>query len=200
MAAAKMAKFAVEGLKLKRMAIIHDQMDYGRTGADVIEETLKNYGIKVLARESFRLGDKDFSGQLLKVRESGAEGVFVWGIYGEVARLMKQAKELGIRFVLLASDAQAYPDYIKLAGPEVAEGTYSEVVWVATDPDPAVQAFIRNYKARFGEEPDPGAALAYDTVHVLAKAIERAGGLDRTKIRDALRATAIRGHRVDRVR
>lgn len=185
LAAALVADFAVKDLKLKKLAIIHDQSEYGKDGADVIEATLKKYGITVVARESFRFRDVDFTGQLLKIKDKAPEGLFLWGIYGEISLIMKQSKQLGMKFIPLASDAQAYPDYIKLAG-EAAEGTITEAVFVATDPDPKVQAFIKKYQAAFGEVPDPGAALGYDAMNVLAAAVQRAGSADRAKIRDAL--------------
>lgn len=190
--AATMADFAVKELGLKKLATLFESGDFGQDGANIIKQTLAKYGLRPLVEESIRRGDKDFSGQLLKVKESGAEGVFLWTIFGEAALIMKQAKSLGINFVPLGGNPQAHPDYIKLAG-EAAEGTYTNAAFVSTDPDPKVQDFVRKYQARFREVPDPGAALGYDTMKVLAVAIERAASLDRHKIREALLAVRYPG-------
>lgn len=190
--AKSLVEFASKKLNLKRIAIIHDNDAYGKDGAEEVEKALKGIGLPVAGRFAFARGDKDFSAQLLKVKEANADGVIFWAIYFDTALAMKQARQLGIQFQGLGSDAMGYPKFIELAGP-VSEGFVASAIFCNTDPDPKVQDFVKKFREKYKKEPDPTSSCAYDTAYVLARAIEKAGSLDKTKIRDALRGTSYRG-------
>jgi branched-chain amino acid transport system substrate-binding protein len=190
--AKSLVEFAVKKLNLKRIAIMHDNDAYGKDGAEEVEKSLKAIGFPVAGRFAFGRGDKDFSAQLLKVKEANADGVVFWAIYFDTALVMKQARQLGISFQGLGSDAMGYPKFIELAGP-VSEGFVASAIFSNTDPDPKVQGFVRKFREKYKKESDPTSSCAYDTMHVMAKAIEKAGSLEKTKIRDALKGISYGG-------
>jgi branched-chain amino acid transport system substrate-binding protein len=190
--AKNLIEFAVKKLGLKRIAIMHDNDSYGKDGSDVIEKTLKDLGQPAVVRLSFGRGDKDFSAQLLKVKEANADGVMFWSIFFDTALALKQARQLGLKFQGLGSDANGYPKFIELAG-ETSEGFIASAIFFNNDPSPKVQTFVKKFRDKFKKEADPTSSCAYDTMYVLAKAIEKAGSLDKTKIRDALRGTSYDG-------
>lgn len=191
-AAKHLVDYAVNKLGLKRLAIMHVTGAYGNDGANATEKSLKDLGLSPVVRASFERGDKDFTAQLLKIKESNADGVFYWAIYFNTAMVVKQASQLGITAQALGSDAMGYPKFIELAG-EVSEGFIASAIFHAGDPSPKVQEFAGKYRNKFKKEVDPTSACAYDTMYVLANAIERAGSIDKTKIRDALRQTDYEG-------
>ncbi len=190
--AKNLTEFAVKKLGLKRIAIMHDNDAYGKDGADVIEKTLKDLGLSAVARLSFGRGDKDFSAQLLKVKEANADGVMFWSIFFDTALALKQARQLGLKFQGLGSDANGYPKFIELAG-ETSEGFIASAIFFNNDPSPKVQTFVKKFRDKYKKEADPTSSCAYDTMYVLAKAIEKAGSLDKAKIRDALKGTSYDG-------
>ena len=189
--AASLAEFAVKTARLSRFAILHDADDYGTDGANVFERRLRELGIAPLVREKWNRGDKDFTAQLLKVKEGNADGLLTWGLAAEIALIARQARQLGITARLLGGTGLATPRFLELGGPAV-EGTLVTMLFVPDLPDPRAQAFVRRYEARFGRRPDTFAAQAYDSAHLLAGALA-SGGVNGPKLRDAIAKSQYEG-------
>ncbi len=183
--AGQLAEFAVKTAGLKRFAILHDADDYGTDGATVFEQRLRELGSVPLVRERWNRGDKSFSAQLAKVKESGADALLTWGLHTEIALVAKQARQLGITARILGGTGLATPKFIELGG-EAVEGSLVTLLFVPDNPEPRVQEFVRRYQAKFNRRPDTFAAQAYDTTYLLAGAIERAGQTAGKAIRDVL--------------
>lgn len=182
-----MAKFAVETLKLKNIAIFYDSSsDYSKGLMDVFGKTLEEKGGKVVGKEAFLAKDQDFKSALTKLKASNPEALYVPGYYEEVSKIIKQAREVGLTCPILGSDGWDSPKLAQIAGAEALNGTYFTSAYSAQDKDPHVQQFIKDYKAKFNEEPDTFAIHAYDGTLAVAEAIKQAGGTDGTKIADAL--------------
>lgn len=184
-----MATFARQELKITNAAILHDtRNDYSVGLAEFFRKSFTRQGGTIVADEAFAEGDVDFRAQLVAVQAKQPEAIFIPGYYTEVGLIARQARELGITAVLLGTDGWDSPKTIEIAGPAV-EGSYFTNHYAADDPTPAVQAFITTYQARFGQIPDAIAALSYDAANLLFDAVQRAGKVEPTKIRDALAAT-----------
>jgi branched-chain amino acid transport system substrate-binding protein len=172
-------------LGLKKLAILHDSSDYGKGALPALKAKMKKLGIEPVQIESFNVGDKDFAGQLNNIKKSGADGVFLWGLYVEGAQIIIQAKQLGLDIPFLASSGVLQGAFLKLAG-KAAEGLYITTYFSLDDPAKRVQDFIQSYEPKYGK-PTPTSALAFDGANVLINAIKKAG-LDREKIRQELRS------------
>ena len=183
--AGQLAEFALKTAGLKRFAILHDADDYGTDGANVFEQRLRDLGTPPVARERWNRGDKSFSAQLAKVKETGADAMLTWGLHTEIALLAKQARQLGITARILGGTGLATPKFIELGG-DAVEGSLVTLLFVPDHPDPKVQDFVKRYQAKFNRRPDTFAAQAYDSLHLLAGAIERAASTTGRAIRDAL--------------
>lgn len=187
-----LAKFAFNGLKAKKVAILKDiQQDYSVGLTDSITSHFKALGGEVLAPVSYTSGDADFKAILTQVRSQKPDAIFATGYYPEAAIIVRQARELGITVPILGGDGWI-GDSLK-NGREALNNTYVSNHYSADNPDPLVQDFGKNYRARFHREPDSIAALAYDAVKVLADAITRAKSTDGQKVRDALAAADVPG-------
>jgi branched-chain amino acid transport system substrate-binding protein len=184
--------YAVKKLGLKRIAIMHGSTSYGKDGADALEKYFKDINRSFVGRFSFEMGDKDFSAQLFKIKGVNADGVIFWAVYFDTALALKQAKQLGVDFQALGSDAMGYQKFIELVG-DAGEGFVASAIFCNTDPSSKVQNFVKKFKGKYTKEADPTSSCAYDTMYVLAKAIEKAGSLDKAKIRDALRGISYDG-------
>jgi branched-chain amino acid transport system substrate-binding protein len=187
-----LAKFAFEDLKARRVAILRDiQQDYSVGLTESIQKNFAALGGQVLDPVSYSSGDADFRAILTQVRGQKPDAVFVTGYYPEAAIIVRQARELGMNMPLLGGDGWVGDSLQN--GREALNGTYLSDHYAADNPDPVVQTFVKAYRSRFSAEPDSMAALAYDSVKVLADAITRAGSTDGPRLRDAIAQTDVAG-------
>lgn len=184
-----MAKFAANSLKAKTAAIFGDvNSDYSKGLTRYFEEEFTKLGGKVVAKEAYTQTDPDFKGQLTKIRSLNPDVIYVPGYYSQVGIIAKQARELDITAPLLGGDGWDSPQLWKLGGSALAN-TFISNHYSSDNPAPEIQKFVEAYRAKFGAVPDSLAALAYDAAKILADAIERAGGVDPEKLKDAINST-----------
>lgn len=185
-----MAKFAVNTLKARKAAILLDfNSPYSRGLSDFFELSFTRLGGQIVAKQLYTITDGDYRGQLNSIRLAAPDVIYIPGYYGNVALIAKQARQIGITQPLLGGDGWDAPELWDLGGDSL-NGSYISNHYSAEDPSPAIQAFVREYKLRYGNLlPDAHAALAYDAMRVLFDAIQRAGTTDGPKLRDALAQT-----------
>jgi len=176
-----------EKLGYQSAAIIYDEVDLFSTDSNaVLKEALTANGVEVLTTETFKTGETDFSAQLTRIKESNPDAIFISATPIETPEILIQGRQLGISasvpflITLTLASSQIQP-----AG-AAAEGAITFTGWMSTADTPGNQAFIQNYQAAYGIEPDIWAAQAYATVYILAKAIADAQSADPSAIRDAL--------------
>jgi len=182
------ANFVTNTLKLKKAAIFIDQKDdYSKGLAAEFKKVMESSGGTITDIENYVGGDKDFKSTLTRIKASNAEVVFVPGYYSEVGLIVKQARELGITVPIVGGDGWDSAKLPELAGAANLNDTYFvNHMWAD---DPATKPFVDAYKAKYNVEPDALAALGYDAAGMLIAAIEKAGSVDSSKIRDALENT-----------
>lgn len=182
-----MAKFAAEELKLKKGAVLTDvKTDYSVGLTKSFEETFQKMGGKIIAKHSYASGDLDFKSQVTYIRNSGAEFLFLPSYYTEAGLIARQARELGYKGVLLGADGWD-SDKLTEVGQGALVGSYFSNHY-ASDMA-ANKSFVEAFKKRFQTTPNSSSALGYDAALLAINAIERAGSLDRTLIRNQLAAT-----------
>ena len=185
-----MAKFAAGDLKAKRIAIISSVSNAYSVGlAKFFRETFTAGGGVIPVEQKYSEGDKDFRAQLTAVKAANVDGVFVPGYYTESALITRQARDLGIKVPFFGGDGWVSDKLLEIGG-DALNGCYYSTHFSPEDSAPAAQAFVKKFKARWGQEnPDAFAALGYDAVYVLVDAIKRAGTTEEPALRDALAAT-----------
>ena len=184
-----MAEFMAKDLKLTRIGILHDADAFGTGGADVVAEALKKYNQAPVRRERYTAGTKDYTAQLLNIKNAGAEGVVLYTTNAEDAAIVfRQIKELGINWKIVGCPAalsQVVVDLVK----DASEGAYGAVDYFA-EASPQARAFREGYFQEYSQEPDFQSAYPYDSLMLLADVMKRAGTTtDRNKIRDMILAT-----------
>jgi branched-chain amino acid transport system substrate-binding protein len=181
-----MARFALDTLKFKKVAILRDvKNDYSVGLADFFTETFKAGGGEIVVDQSYSAGDVDFKSQLTAIRSKGPQAVFVPGYYTEVGLIARQAKELGLNVPLMGGDGWDSPKLIEIGGPALNNSYFSNH-YSAEDKSAHIQTFISEYKKAYGETPDGLAAMGYDAMKVLAEAVNRAPEVSRKAVRDAI--------------
>jgi branched-chain amino acid transport system substrate-binding protein len=182
------AQFAIRDLNAKTAAVLYDVGDeYSQYLGKYFVEAFEKAGGKLLTSEAFRSGELDFRAQLGKIKALQPDVLYIPTTQKEAALAAKQGRDLGIKATLLGGDGWGSPDLFDLAGPAI-EGSY--FVNIAALEDPALQDFLKEYRARYKEEPVlPNPVLAYDAVLWLVDSMKRAGGTDGTKLKEAMEAT-----------
>ncbi|MBI4925010.1 MAG: ABC transporter substrate-binding protein, partial [Bdellovibrio sp.] len=162
-----MAKFALDTLKAKKVAILRDvKNDYSVGLANFFTDTFKKNGGTVLVDQSYSAGDIDFKSQLTAIRAKNPEAIFIPGYYTEVGLIARQARELGIKVPLLGGDGWDSPKLKEIGGSAI-ENSYFSNHYSEEDKSPQVVEFIKNYKEVYGSVPDGLAAMGYDAAKVL---------------------------------
>jgi branched-chain amino acid transport system substrate-binding protein len=175
-----MAKYAADNIHAKTAAIISEAgSQHSSDLARAFDENFTKLGGQVTQKLTYAPSDQEFGEMLTPLRDSNPEVIYIPGGYAQVGRLAKQARAAGIKATLLGSDGWNDPKLFE-AGADALDGSYITGLF----------KFTSDYEARFGGQPDPTAALAYDATKLIADAVTRAGSADAAKLRDALAQTA----------
>lgn len=185
-----MANFAAKSLQAKTAVMyIDSSSDYSKGLAKIFAEKFIANGGMIIGEESFLQKDQDFKSTLTKIKAINPDVVFIPAYYEEVGKIIRQAREIGIKSRLIGTDGWDDPKLIEIAGLSAVEGTFFSNHYSPQDQDPKVVEFVKAYKAEYNQEPSALAVLGYDCALVVIDAIKRAGSDDPEKIRQALEET-----------
>lgn len=188
--ASVMSKFALNSLKIKRVAVLQDVKNAYSTGlADFFVKQFKEMGGEIVEVQSYSSGDKDFKAQLTAIKSKNPEGVFIPGYYTDVGLIAIQAREIGITSPLFGSDGWESEKLTEGKAKDALEGCFFSTHVSTEDPSPQIQSFIQKYKAKYNMMPDAMSFLAYDAGMIMFDAIKRANSTDPDKIRQELAKT-----------
>lgn len=188
------ANFATEQFGATKAAVLYDvASDYPKGLAEFFKSSWEDtHGAgSVVAYESFTTKDQDFSAQLTKIKESGADFIFTPQYYSEVPLIVQQAHELGWEKPIVGSDSWGSAELVNLCGDD-CDGLFFSTHYAAAGASGATKAFIDRYTAEYGYVPDDVGALTWDTLLIAQKAIQDCGEItgdivaDRECIREAL--------------
>ena len=182
-----MAAFARRTLKLSRVALLIDlKSDYSIGLADVFRRRFRELGGEVLSEQRYAKGDSDFRAALTRIKSSHPDAIFVPGYYSDAGPIARQARQLGIDAVLLGGDGWDSGGKLVELGGRAVEGAYYSTHFSPDNPSPAVQQFLRTYRARYGKLPDSLGALGYDAARVGIEGLRRTSGQGGPALRDAI--------------
>ena len=168
-----MAKYTAENLKLKKVAILKDvKNDYSVGLSKYFTDGFTAMGGSVVVEQSYSSGDQDFRAQLTAIKARKPEAIVVPGYYTEVGLIGKQARELGIKVPLIGGDGWESEKLLEIGG-DALNGCYYSNHWALDFPDPKLQAFLKDYRAKFNSDPDAIGGLAYDAANVLFRSLEK---------------------------
>jgi len=185
-----LAAFATKNLHAKTAAVLYDVSSEAPTSQSTLfKEAFEKAGGKVVSMETYSTGDRDFSAQLTKIRESSPDIIYLPAPYNDTPLIAAQARQLGIKAPFLGSDAWSSPDIIKLDTGKNLEGSYFCNHYSTEAATPKAKQFIADYTARFGNAPDDVAALTFDAMTLAANSIAKAGKVDRSAVLDVMAST-----------
>ena len=183
------AKFAFNKLKARTAAIfLDDKNDYAVVLAGFFKESFTRLGGKIVIQQRYDEVDNDMSAQMIAIREEAPDVLFSPGFYTTAPKVAQHVKRLGVKATLIGSDGWDSPRLME-GGSEPFEGVYFANHFWTGSKDPLVRKFVSNYRAKYGVDPDAGAATAYDAARMLFDAFKRATSKERSAVRDALAQT-----------
>jgi branched-chain amino acid transport system substrate-binding protein len=177
-------KYMAEEKKVKKIAALYENTDYGITMYDAAKASTKEQGVEFIAAEKYNPGDKNFSSQLSKIKTLNADAVMVVGLYNEVALIEQQAKQAGLNIQFFSPDDSMYSkQLITLGGDAVENHIFASMIDLNAETEE-----MKEFKKLAEENNTPAqanTAIAYDAAMALAKALTEGDG-DADKSRDAL--------------
>jgi branched-chain amino acid transport system substrate-binding protein len=180
--------------KIKSAYIVHDKTQYGQSIAEFFKADSEKKGIKVLGFEGTE-EKSNFDPIITPIKAKNPDLIYFGGIYDQAAPFFKQAREKGVKSKLMGPDGMDSSDLTKIAGKAVVGMTYTSAAGPASAL-PKAKAFVDEFKKKFGKNPEPYAAEAYDSATIALKAIEetaKKGKVSREDVSSAVRKTKLSG-------
>jgi len=189
------AHFAAKKLGKKRAAIFMTIDDPYSTGlSEFFKAAFEQAGGKVVAEVSYTSGEKDFRAPLTKIKAANPDVIFIPAYYNDVALAAKQARDLGIKQLLLGGDGWPSENLISLAGNSLEGSLFVNHL----DFDGVAAKPMRDeYKKKYGKNAELNSYMVHDALVMVVDAMQRAKSVDPVAIQKALTTTdlqAITGH------
>lgn len=173
------------GLATKVAVIYNSQDPYSSGIYAKFAKEAENQPFEIVSAEAFTSDSKtDFSVQLQKANDKGAELVFLPIYYQEASLILTQAASAGYSFKFFGCDGLDGILGVDNFNKDLAEGVMLLTPFAADATDERTQAFVKNYQANYGEIPNQFAADAYDAVYIIKAAIEAAGATPDMSVSD----------------
>lgn len=165
----ELAKFMIER-EFKKLGILYLNNEYGVGVKESFKNKLLDSSVKVIIEESYMLEENDFRTNLLKIKESEVDTIFIVGTVNHYVNILKQANEIGLNAQFLATRSAEDPNLIKNAGGN-AEGLVYPYPFDATSTLTETRNFVESFKSKYGVEPDAYAAEGYEGFILLVSSL-----------------------------
>ncbi len=167
------------------IGIMHDTTGYGTASKATADKLIPAEGFKILATETYNVGDTDMTSQLQKMKAAGVKQIINFGLGPEDANLLRSAQKIDYNVQFSGAWGFSDPLVPQLAGKELAEGVVT-VASFTPDQSPAAADFHQKMLKTYGEDPFPiTAAQSYDATKIMFQALAKSGP-DSAKLRDAI--------------
>lgn len=173
-AAPALAEYTVVDLGLDRLAVFYLNTDWGKSTFDLYARRAEELGATIVAAEAYLPEEKDFRSALTRARDANPNGLVLISYQADGALIAQQIKQAGLDVPIVGAGSLQSPDFLKLGG-DAVEGVYIQGQFLPTDPRPHVKNVVDRYVAKYNETPDFFAIHAYDTMKLIAQAIELGG-------------------------
>lgn len=171
------AKYIGENGLAKKVAAIYDSSDVYSTGIyEAFVKEAENQDFEVVAAEAFTAESKtDFSVQLQKAKDAGAELVFLPFYYTEASLVLKQASGMNYEPIFFGCDGMDGILAVEGFDVNLANNLMFMSPFTPTSEDETIQKFVKDYQDAYGDTPNQFAADAYDGIYAIKAAMEEAG-------------------------
>jgi len=187
----------MNGKGITKIAALTSSSGYGAEGLKQLTEQAPDAGIDIVAEESFNESDTDMTAQLVRIKGTDAQAVVCWGVGKAPALIARNMQQLAMQIPLFQSSGVANQRFIDAAA-DAADGVIMPAAKLIVldqlpEDDPqmsALQAYHDAFMDEYGRAPDHYGGHAWDALHIVKGAIERAGAdADRAAVRDQIEKT-----------
>jgi len=179
------ARFIIDNLKAKRVAIIHDKDTYGKGIADATKKELNKNGINEVLYEGLTRDEKDFTALVTKLKGLNVDAVYFGGLHTEAGPLLRQMREFGLKAKFISGDGIVTEDFYNTAG----GSKYVKDVYMTFGKDPRNLESGKNLINKFKKnkiDPEGYTLYAYASIQALADAIKNTKSVDGLKLANYL--------------
>ena len=190
-----LANLAKNNLKANTVAImVNNSSDYSDGVAEAFIKEAERLGLKIVAKEGYAEGDKDFRAQLTKVAATNPDVLLVPDYYEQVALITTQAREVGVKSTFIGPDGwDGVAKALDSSAYGAVENSYFTNHYSVEDTNEKVQNFLKAYREKYRDEPSAFSALSYDAAYLMKDAIEKAGSTDKDAIVKAMKESDFAG-------
>ncbi|MGB3435343.1 branched-chain amino acid ABC transporter substrate-binding protein [Achromobacter sp.] len=182
------AKFILDKIKPKKVAVLHDKQSYGQGIATAVKNDLEKGGVAVAVFEGINAGDSDYSAVITKLKSQGVDFVYYGGYHPEMGLLLRQAAEQGVKAKWMGPEGTGNPDINAIAG-DAVEGMLLTLPADFTQ-NAANADIVKAFEAKKRNASGAFQMTAYTATQVIADGIKGAGSDDPTKVAKYLHANS----------
>jgi branched-chain amino acid transport system substrate-binding protein len=174
------------GTPITRIALLNEDSAFGQSLKADFEKQAPGLGLTIVENLGFKTGSPDLSAQAARIKASGAEWTIGSWYITDMLTIVKTFPSLGLNVSRVSTFGGGMQTPSLLQAGEQAEGVTGFTMWNPDLNRPGVKEFAEKFKARLGVEPNQNAAKSYAGIWILKDVLERAGTLDKEKLRDTL--------------
>ena len=170
--------WVIKNWNAKKIGVIYQGDALGELVRAGVKKAMDAAGLQPVAEASYKPGDVDFSSQVARMRQAGAEVVVLATVIRETIGVMAETKKIGWTDVKMLTGQPGRAQIVTALGKGAVEGLYGVGGWQIISPDttaPAAKAWMDNYRKRFGVEPNEHAMLAWSYTDWFLKGVQGAG-------------------------
>lgn len=185
------AEYAFNERGWKTAYVVTDQfIAYTKSLSKYFIEHFEALGGKILLEDTYTNGDNDFSAQLARLQALGEKPdvIFISSYGTDIATIIRSIREVGIDSPVMGGDSYDDTAIFKALGERFGSDIYFVThTWMGPEAHPDMPAFIEAYEEMYGNPPETAfVATGYDTIMLMAQAVEIAGTTDGDAVAEAL--------------
>jgi branched-chain amino acid transport system substrate-binding protein len=182
----KVANYISKQAKVKNLAIVYINNDFGKGGLDMIKKALTGSGTSIVSEVSIDPGQVDFSAAVIKTKQANSDAVFVYVNEDESARILRELRKQGWSKPIIGETTLTGQKVIDLAG-EAATGAVAHVGLTVDAPMPEMLKFKAQFYQNYKYISDHNGIKGYTGAYTLKAALEKAGKVDRVAVAQAMK-------------
>ena len=170
-------KYFVEVKHKAKICGVSQDSDFGRDVMDGARDQLKALNMSLAAETLHKPTDTDFNASVARLHDANCDLILLGTIVRDTIQIISAVNKIGWKVEMLGQ-AASYDEAVAEMPGGGSEGFYSMapiLFATADDPRPAVQAFVKKYKAQFGKDPNFAAQIGYTAAELTVQALKNAG-------------------------
>jgi branched-chain amino acid transport system substrate-binding protein len=186
-------KFGFPADRPLRLAILYQDSPYGKGHQTAIKNTIANNSLKIdiVAEETFKMGESDYRSVLTSIKNANPDVVYVTAFLNEQIPIETQAiRDVGLNKIFIAVEPNDDPDFYKGVGKygeySIVQSRFSPYTVPKGPTEVAYNKFVTDFDKKYGGFPGMMGVATYEGVYTAVQAVEDAGSLNKTKVKDAL--------------